>query len=86
MNDRPSAQRRISGLRVAVIQPPSAPARPWFTTVEPGCREDDRYRFLARCEDEGEELVLSPISARATTPVETRRGFHAFFPGRSADD
>src|SRR3990167_5942916 len=72
--DKPSTQRSTSGLKVVVIQVPRAPARPWLSTVATRMPRMMGSGFLKRAARmKASNWVLSPISARATTPVETRR-------------
>ncbi len=73
-NDRPKAQRIISALTTAVIHAPRAPARPWLTTVAAKMPRMIGTGFLKRAAKmKARSCVLSPISAKATTPVETKR-------------
>ena len=57
-----------------VIQAPSAPARPWLTRVASRMPSTIGTGFLKRAASrKASSWVLSPISARATTPVEMNR-------------
>jgi len=71
MNEPPNTQRMISGLMTDVIHAPKAPANPWLTNVAtkmPAMIGKGRLKRAARIN--ARSCVLSPISARATTPVE----------------
>ena len=62
----------MSGFNVAVIQAPSAPARPWLTRVAHRMPATIGTGFLKRAARmNASNWVLSPISASATTAVET---------------
>ena len=74
MNDRPRIQRSHRGSTAVVIQAPSAPAMPWLMTVAHRMPAMMGSGFLNRAARmKASNWVLSPISASATTPVETIR-------------
>ena len=74
MNDAPNTQRKISGLKLAVIHAPSAPANPWLTTVAHKMPAMMGSGFLNRAASKkASNWVLSPISAKATMPVEINK-------------
>jgi hypothetical protein len=58
MKDATSTQRRIPALTELVIQAPSAPAKPWFTSVAARMPKMMGTGFLleACCKDESEKL------------------------------
>ena len=73
MNDRPRIQRIAVGPTSAEIQAPAAPASAWLTSVAtrmPRMMGTGLRNFAASTS--ASSCVLSPISASATTPVETR--------------
>ncbi|MEY3626001.1 MAG: hypothetical protein RL163_500 [Pseudomonadota bacterium] len=71
-NDRPNTQRSTPGLSTWVIQAPRAPASPWFTRVASKIPNTMGTGLRKRAAStNASNWVLSPISANATTPVET---------------
>ena len=76
MNDNPSTQRRVCGDSSWVSQAPRAPAKPWLARVAtriPSTMGRGLRKRAARMK--ASSWVLSPISARATMPVEIRNAF-----------
>jgi hypothetical protein len=72
-NETPKIQRMVWGPRVVVIQAPNAPAKPWLTMVAkkmPAMMGKGRLKRAAN--KKASNWVLSPISASATTPVDTK--------------
>ena len=73
MKDAPSTQRSTSGPITVVTQLPTAPAKPWLAKVAtkmPNTMGQGLRKRAASTSDKS--WVLSPISAKATIPVETK--------------
>ena len=73
MNEAPNTQRNTSGPIMVVTQLPTAPAKPWLASVAtrmPRTMGQGLRKRAAKTSDRS--WVLSPISAKATMPVETR--------------
>jgi lactoylglutathione lyase len=76
MNDSPSTHRITCGPSTERIHAPTAPARAWLSSVAtrmPATMAHGRRRRAASTRESN--CVLSPISAMATMPVETRKAF-----------
>jgi hypothetical protein len=72
--EAPKTQRSACGPNWVVTQLPTAPAKPWLTNVAtkmPQTMGQGLRNRAAKTKDKS--CVLSPISARATMPVETRK-------------
>ena len=66
-------QRNTPALTWVVTQAPTAPAKAWLATVATRMPNTMGHGFLKRAaSNSANNWVLSPISAKATMPVETR--------------
>ena len=80
-NARPTIQRSTSGPSACMTQPPTAPAAAWLASVAtrmPAMMGSGRRNLAASTI--ASSWVLSPISPRATTPVETRKACNRSAP------
>ncbi|EWS59935.1 hypothetical protein Y695_04600 [Hydrogenophaga sp. T4] len=82
MNETPSTQRITSGPTVAMTQAPTAPARAWLSSVATRMPQMMGQGLRNRAASTSESnWVLSPISARATMPVERRKASKTVLQG-----
>jgi len=74
MNEAPRIQRNICGPMKVVTQAPTAPARPWLTSVATKMPRTIGQGLRKRAANtNASSWVLSPISAKATMAVETKK-------------
>ena len=80
---RPKPQRKTCGLSRPVIHEPKAPAKAWLARVAIKMpRQMGKGLRKRAASKKASSWVLSPISASATRPVETRKASISVFRGR----
>ena len=82
MKETPSTQRITSGPTVVMTQAPTAPARAWLSSVATRMPQMMGQGLRNRAASTSDSSwVLSPISARATMPVERRKASKTVLQG-----